>query len=94
MFAEANSPKSATRTRIVFGMAGAGQTQIPVTESALDRARRAHERLSAIRDAEQAELELRNAAIVEAYENGAGTRRIARDLGMSATTVNDVIAAR
>lgn len=75
-------------------MANPAQASVRGTEPAIERARAAQERLLAIRASEEAECELRNAAIVEAYEAGAGTRQIARDLGIGPTTVNDIIAAR
>lgn len=61
-------------------------------ESALARAERAHQIVKTSRNTERAELELRDAAIVEAYESGTPVREIARRVGISPTTVSGIIA--
>lgn len=62
------------------------------SESAIQRAESAQARINTIRDAERAELELRDAAIVEAYELKSPVRKIARALGLSPTTVLGIVA--
>ena len=74
-------------------METAGRSGDRATDSALARAEAAQVRLNTIRDTERAELELRDGAIVEAYELRSPVRVIARRLGISPTTVLGIIAS-
>lgn len=62
------------------------------SDSAIRRAESAQARINTIRETVRAELELRDAAIVEAYELKSPVRKIARALGISPTTVLGIIA--
>lgn len=63
------------------------------SEDALRRAESAQERVVRHRADYEAEIELRNAAIVDAYELDVGLRTIAKRVGISETTVHGIIAA-
>jgi DNA-binding NarL/FixJ family response regulator len=62
-------------------------------EDALRRAESAQRRVLQFRSQMKAEIELRNVAIVDAYELGGATKAIARRVGIGETTVMGIVAA-
>lgn len=82
------------RTTSLFGVKTPGQGDDRSTEPALKRAAAAQIKMLEDRSAAHAEQELRDLAIIEAYENGLPVRKIARAVGISPTTVNGIIASR
>lgn len=62
------------------------------SDDAIERAKSAQERVVQHRGQMRAELELRNLAIVDAYELGAALKKIARRVGIGETTVIGIIA--
>ena len=63
------------------------------SEDAIRRAESAQARAAQLHDQYKAEIELRNLAIVDAYELGAPYRTIAKRVGIGETTVHGIIAA-
>jgi len=64
-----------------------------VWDAALERARTAQERVTESRRTGRAEQELRDSAIVDAYELGCPVQRIASAVGIGRTTVLNIIAS-
>lgn len=62
-------------------------------EDAIRRAESAQSRVVQLRTQMKAEIELRNVAIVDAYELGGHLKAIARRVGIGETTVIGIVAA-